>query len=88
MTSRYTALVGTEAATWNNPPSAEQIDATGRALPVGYAATDEQQRLWFGAVVFATSPAYRGGRWVAGDAPFSSRQIAQAVATGRKLGEH
>lgn len=87
MTSRYTALIGTEAATWNKPPSAEQIDAAGRALPTGYAATDVQQQLWFGAVVFVVAPTYRSGRWIADDMSFSSQQIVRAVATGQKLGE-
>lgn len=87
MTDRFNAVVWAEPATWTKPPSAEQIDATGRALPPDTEATEERQRLWFGAVVFDKPPIYHRGAWHVDDLSFTSRQIARAVAEGRKLQE-
>lgn len=86
MMTRFNSVIGTEPATWSKPPTAEQIDATGRSLPAGLDITDAQQRLWFGAVVFQKPLTYRAGQWQSGDMSFTSRQVAQAVAAGQQLG--
>ena len=84
--NRFVAPLWAETAHWNRKPSAEQIDATGQALPTGYTPNEDQQMAWFGAVVFDKSPMYRSGQWVIGDLSFSSQQVASAVAEGRRLG--
>lgn len=86
MSTRFTAPVWAEPAHWDRKPGAEAIDAVGRALPTGYTPNDEQQRAWFGALVFDAPPVYRSGKWHIGGASFSSQQVAAAVAAGRRLG--
>lgn len=86
MTTRFTGSVGAEPTTWTQLPSAEQIDAIGRALPDKTEATEERQRLWFGAVVFDKPPTYRRGLWYVGGETFTSQQIARAAAEGKRLG--
>lgn len=84
--NRFTAPLWAETAHWDRKPTAEQIDATGRALPTGYAPNEDQQLAWFGAVVFEKPPTYRAARWHVSGLSFSSAQVAQAAGEGRRLG--
>ena len=73
---------------WNKTPSLDQIEATGRALRKNSYLNEDQQRAWFGYVVFKNAPVtYAARRWIAGGKRFTSRQVAKAASENRTLVE-
>jgi hypothetical protein len=67
--SRFDEIMGQKPATWKpTKPTAAQIAAIGRALPTGaHTLTDEQQRAWFGRVVFDGPVSWDGLAFVCGE---------------------
>lgn len=58
-------------------PTAAQIAAVGRALPIGRQdLTPDQQRAWFGGVVFHEPVQWDGEAFTSGDLRLTSHQVA------------
>lgn len=81
MTTRFNGPIGAERATYTpKKPSARQIAAVGAALPKGaHTLTGEQQRAWFGAVVFHNPVSWDGKVFICGDKRLTPDQVARGV---------
>lgn len=65
-------------------PTPEQVAATGRALPAGaHRLSDEQQRAWFGGVVFAGPVTWDGDAFVCDGERITPDQVASRAVGGR-----
>lgn len=77
---RFTDMIAFEPAhIAPRRPTAEQIAATGAALPAGaHRLTDEQQRAWFGGVAFLEPVAWNNTAsvFVAGGVTFTPEAVA------------
>ncbi len=79
-TNRFNTPIWAEPATWDKPPTADQIAATGRALPSGpHKLTSKQQRAWFGGVVFPGPVEWDGKAFVSGGTRLTPQQVAKRV---------
>ena len=64
-------------------PTAAQIAATGRALPEGqHTLSDDQQRAWFGGVVFMGAVQWDGDAFVCKEERITPQQVATRAAGG------
>jgi hypothetical protein len=91
MTTRFNDPMGTAPALpLRTSPTADQIAATGAALPAGaHQLSDAQQRAWFGGVVFAAPVAWEEGRgFVSAGGAFTPDQVHQAAQAGQHLGQN
>lgn len=67
-------------------PTPAQIAATGRALPRGaHQLSGDQQRAWFGGVVFAGPVRWDRDAFVAAGERFTPDQVAAAARSGDVL---
>lgn len=75
--SRFDEIMGQDPAEWKpRKPTAAQIAAIGRALPTGsHALTDDQQRAWFGRVVFDAPVSWDGKAFICGDRRIAPEDI-------------
>lgn len=84
--SKFTDPMGYRPVDDRTPkaPAPEQIAATGRALPAGaHRLSDEQQRAWFGGVVFDGPVQWDGDAFVSGGERVTPRQVAERARGGR-----
>ena len=85
---RFGDLMGAEPTiAYPARPTAEQIQATGEALPPGdHTLTTAQQKAWFGGDVFAGAVRWEDDAFVLGGQTFSPIQVYRAVQSGKRLG--
>lgn len=82
--SRFGDIPGFEAVpSVVRQPTAEQIAATGDALPEGaHRLTDDQQRVWFGGVMFDGLVEWSGEAFLSGEERLTPEQVAARVRGG------
>lgn len=79
MTTRFNGPIGAEPIAYApKKKTAVQIAAIGRAFPKGaHLLTHEQQRAWFGEVVFMGEVRWDGEAFVSGDKRLTPEQVAR-----------
>lgn len=79
MSTRFNEPMGIKPVTKSSPlPTAEQIAATGAAMPAGaHQLSSAQQRAWFGSIVFDAPVTWDGKTFVSGDRRLTPQQVAR-----------